>query len=63
MKRTKEELKYQDELRQKVLLKCQSQKTISAKCKMSNIHFNNWIRGHKELGPTGIKNVELFLEE
>ncbi len=64
MERTKEELKaYQNYLRDKVGLKCQSQKVIAVKCKMSNVHFSCWFKGHKELGPTGLKNVELFLEE
>ena len=61
---SKEKLKaYQNDLRDKVKLRCQKQTAIAAKCKMSKIWFNNWIKGHKELGPVGIKNVILFLEQ
>ncbi len=64
MERTKEESKaYQNELRDKVWLKCQKQMIIALKCKMSKVWFNIWLMGHREASPEECINVELFLEE
>jgi hypothetical protein len=54
---------YQTVLRNKVLSKCQKQMVIAAKCKMSQVWFNIWIKDHRELSPGEVINVELFLDE
>ena len=53
----------QDQLRDRVKLRCLSQIEVAKKCQMTNIHFNYWIKGHKDLGPNSVKRVEKFLEE
>ena len=58
-----ETIAYQTELRNKVLAKCQKQKIIATKCKMSPVWFNIWLKNRRDLIPGEIINVELFLEE
>ena len=59
----KETQSYQDVLRNKVWSKCQKQMVIAAKCKMSSVWFNVWLKNWRELSPEEIKNVELFLKQ
>lgn len=59
----KETKAHQIVLRNKVLSKCQKQMVIAAKCKMSPVWFNVWLKDWRDLSPEECINVELFLNE
>ena len=53
----------QNEIRNKVKRRCMMQTQIAKEIGMTNIYFNSWLKGHREIGKDGIAKINKWLNE
>ena len=52
----------QEEIRQKVKRRCMAQTEIAREIGLTNIYFNTWLKGHREISEASIERIKKWLE-
>jgi hypothetical protein len=53
----------QEDLRVAVRRRCTPQKEVAKKIGCTDVYFNVWLKGHKDLGPDTLENIVKWLKE